>query len=396
MPGKERCESGRTETIATRPLGPLSVTSHGAGGAGGPARSIRRSRFGLSALLLAPFACTPLASAGADGGAPPGNEAGPTPETDGGTVDGATKKGPLAFTPSNVDLGGIDLTKVGDFVVDAACSINTDSNLASCGDGANVLAFKIATQSDGTKVGVYVARSMTIDAGASLSVVGTLPLVFIALDTIVITGTLSASSREDVAEAGGHSEGMTGAGLGKGPGGGGTPTALTGGGGASYCGVGGAGAAESGATAPGGATYGSPALSPLVAGSAGGVQGSNGGGGAGGGAVQLVAGTSITVGASGVVQAGAGGGELGGTGGQGAAGGGSGGSILLESVAVVMAGTSPRTVAAEEAPASEAGREARTRPATRRRPQAVRHRPRAGQAAPEGASRAATDRSPPT
>ena len=55
----------------------------------------------------------------------------------------------LSFTPSNVDLSGIDLTRAGDFVVDNdECTINTDMNLASCGDGANVLQFKIATQAD--------------------------------------------------------------------------------------------------------------------------------------------------------------------------------------------------------------------------------------------------------
>src|SRR5258707_1183828 len=95
-------------------------------------------------------ACTVTSTSapGADAGlgAPDGGGADSSP-----SGDGAVTTGPLGFTPSNVDLSGIDLTKVGDFVVDDdACSIDTDSNLASCGDGASVLAFKLATQSDGS------------------------------------------------------------------------------------------------------------------------------------------------------------------------------------------------------------------------------------------------------
>ena len=45
----------------------------------------------------------------------------------------------LGFTPSNVDLTGLDLSTIGDFVVDNnECTIDTDSNLASCGDGARL------------------------------------------------------------------------------------------------------------------------------------------------------------------------------------------------------------------------------------------------------------------
>ena len=250
--------------------------------------------------------------------------------------DGGPSNGPLAFTPSNVDLSGIDLTKVGDFVVDAeGCSVNTDNNLASCGDGAGVLGFKLATQSDGSKVGVYVAKSMTILAGKSLTVEGPNPLVFIALDTITIAGSMNVSSREEVGIAGGHTRGgeMVDRATGAGPGGGGAGTDTTASGGGSYCGIGGAGGAESGPAASG-AAYGAPAISPLLAGSSGGDHG-----GAGGGAVQLVAGNSITIGAGGLVAAGAGGGGFGGIRTQNADGGGSGGSILLESLAVTVAGT---------------------------------------------------------
>lgn len=264
---------------------------------------------------------------------------GGTPGTDGSTPadDGATKSA-LGFTPSNIDLSGIDLTKVGDFVVDNdACTINSENNLASCGDGAGVLGFKLATQTDGSKVAVYVARTMNILAGKNLTVEGNNPVVFVALDTITIAGTFNGNARGDVAIAGGQEVRTTRA-KGAGPGGGGAGTATAGGGGGSFCGVGGAGAAESGNPSPVGTTYGPAEITPLVGGSSGGA-GDVGSAGPGGGAIQLVAGKSITIDASGLVHVGGGGGGFGGISGQEANGGGSGGAILLESLAVSVAGT---------------------------------------------------------
>ena len=256
-------------------------------------------------------------------------DGGPSSMPDGGS-------GPLSFTPSNVDLGGMDLSKVGDFIVDNdECSINTDNLLASCGDGGDQLAFKIATQSDGSKVAVYVAKSMTIKAGQNLTVVGSLPLVFIALDAITITGSLNANATSDVGIAGGSTQ-MTMRTKGTGAGGGGPGTASTAGGGGSYCGTGGIGGAESGTAAAPAPTYGTAEIAPLVAGSSGGA--GDGTPGAGGGGIQLVAGASITIDAAGLIQVGAGGGGFGGISGQEANGGGSGGSILLEAPAVTVAG----------------------------------------------------------
>ena len=244
----------------------------------------------------------------------------------------------LSFTPSNVDLSGIDVSKVGDFVVDnGECTINTDMNLASCGDGANVLAFKLATQSDGSQVAVYVARSMTILAGQNLSVVGSRPFVFIALDTITIRGTLNANGKSDVGTAGGPPAQQTSFTQGRGLGGGGAGTPTTGGGGGSFCGTGGVGGAESGTPTPATVSYGNASIIPLVGGSSGGA--GSGFSGSGGGAIQLVAGKSINVEAAGVVHVGGGGGSFGGISGQEANGAGSGGAILLESIAVTVDGT---------------------------------------------------------
>ena len=86
----------------------------------------------MRSALLEPggITSTPIAP----GGGPTG-DAGNPPDTSTPVTDGPVT-GPLPFTPSNVDLSGIDLTKVGDFVVDGDCAIDTDSNLASCGDDA--------------------------------------------------------------------------------------------------------------------------------------------------------------------------------------------------------------------------------------------------------------------
>jgi hypothetical protein len=255
----------------------------------------------------------------------------------GGTNADAREVGRLPFTPSNVDLTGMDLSHVGDFVVDNnECTIDTDSNLASCGDGASVLAFKLATQADGTVVALYVARSMTVQSGQNLRVTGSHPFVFVALDMIEVAGTLSANGKGDVETAGG-AEVMDQLVGGAGRGGGGAGTATAAGGGGSYCGVGGAGAAESGAASSGGATYGTTEIVPLVAGSSGGA--GDGSAGSGGGAIELVAGASITIESTGLVQVGGGGGGFGGVSGQEANGGGSGGALLLESLTVTVAGT---------------------------------------------------------
>ena len=84
---------------------------------------------------------------------------------------------------------------------------------------------------------------------------------------------------------------------------------------------------------------------PLVGGSAGGVSFlTNGGEPNGGGALQLVAGKSIVVGASGAISLPGGGGDRGdaqisGPGGYGAGGGGSGGALLVEAPSVRVDGT---------------------------------------------------------
>jgi hypothetical protein len=105
-------------------------------------------------------------------------------------------------------------------------------------------------------------------------------------------------------------------------------------GGGSYCGQGGAGDFTAA-----GVPYGTPQLSPLLAGSAGGNAGTPAAaGGKGGSAVQLIAGTSFEIGAAGGINVpGNGGVPLTGAGVNGDAGG-SGGAILVEATSIHVAG----------------------------------------------------------
>lgn len=270
----------------------------------------------------------------------------PTPGADGGGPDGsltntdassdAGAQG-LDFKPSNVSLDGVDLSKVGDVVLNGPCQVETESKSVSCAD-SDAFAFTTITQPDASRIAVYVARSIRLETNAILDVRGTLPIVLVALDKMEILGTIHVNAESSYKSPGGYlSAGSND--KGGGPGGGGAGSESNAGGGASYCGVGGTGAAKSGGTAAsGGATYGNPEISPLVGGSGGGA-GSVGGGGTGGGAIQLVAGHAFTLAANGIVHAGGGGGNFGGAvGSQHAGGGGSGGSILIEAETATIAG----------------------------------------------------------
>ena len=92
----------------------------------------------------------------------------------------------------------------------------------------------------------------------------------------------------------------------------------------------------SGSDGTAGKAYGSATLIPLLGGSAGGP--GDLAPGAGGGAIELVAGVSIDVGATGAISAGGGGGGNGDTI-HGTSGGGSGGALLLEAPIVTVEGT---------------------------------------------------------
>jgi hypothetical protein len=188
------------------------------------------------------------------------------------------------------------------------------------------------TTENGVSADLYVLESLSIDATAALTLRGSRPVVFAVADTVEIAGKLIVAAAGPLGGPGGYASGTV-----PGPGAGETAVS-SGGGGGSYCllkdGGGGWGGTLSGSGAAPGKEYGRPELIPLVGGSAGG-DGSDGApGGAGGGAVQIVAGSSVTVPLFGSIHAG--GGE--GAGATRASGGGSGGAILLEAPSVVING----------------------------------------------------------
>jgi hypothetical protein len=285
----------------------------------GPLRSVALGLVCLAG-LAAPSGCSSTSS--------------PTPAGGHGDDTGPTSQG-LGFSPSNglaAALDTVDWSSLPDIDVtksDEQASVDCDGN-AQC-------VALTATQTDGSMVQVYVANSWKVEPAGVLNIVDKMPVILVAFDTITVLGRIDASATSNTTVAGG----FAGSAAGPGVGGTGMESSMgsygTGAGGASYCGLGGAGGQATSANGGAGKTYGSPTLIPLMGGSAGGVGDLFSG--AGGGAIQLVAGTSITVGASGIVSVGGGGGYDGSGAGQYAASaGGSGGALLFEAPAVTIAG----------------------------------------------------------
>ena len=266
---------------------------------------------------------------------------------DGGTADGGPT--PFAFTPSNLNLVGIDVSNVVDEDLASDCELDTGTTPTAGGTCLKSPVETILTQSDGSKIHVLIVKSLKIEPAAHLSVnrpAAGLPLAIVALVDMTILGTIDVHAMGDQSYGGGFEStqnNQKGAGPGGGPaatGVGGT-TMGAGAGGGSYCGKGGQGALEANAAVPAGAAtapYGSPEIIPLVGGSSGG-SGSFGAG-AGGGAVQLVAFGQFSMGAGSYINVGGGGGQpaVSSNPGDDSGGGGSGGSILIEATGVQIAG----------------------------------------------------------
>lgn len=187
---------------------------------------------------------------------------------------------------------------------------------------------------------VVMARKITV--GAGVRAVGDRPLVLFAASTIVVGGTLSATSQLGGARAAGANAKVCSGNAPVAP-----PNAITDGGGGGPGGTfeqrGGTGGVGAGASAGGMSLNGVPA--GTIRGGCPGGQGGPGGQmavagppGAGGGAMYLVAGESITI--AGTLEAsGAGGGGSGGMtggGGPGGSGGGTGGMIALDAPSVFL------------------------------------------------------------
>jgi hypothetical protein len=272
---------------------------------------------------------------GSDGGTVEGGggEGGPD---DGGGSDGPkdgptlpTDAGPLGFA-SNVPPGTVTSVPASDAGDGGPQTVTVTASCTNCLPVAPVT----ITQNDGSPADLYVLQSLEVDTTAALALSGPNPIIIAVFGAADIQGTLSVTASFQDGTAGGFSPGGA-PGPGSGQSGVGTYD-WSGGGGGAYCGAGGVAVASAGtAVAPGGVAYGNATITPLLGGSAGGGGGGfPAGGGAGGGAIQIIAGTSITVGAVGAITAGGGGGSGGNSG-----GGGSGGAILLEAPTVTIAGT---------------------------------------------------------
>ena len=230
--------------------------------------------------------------------------------------------GAIGFMPTNFDPSTVSVDGGSDGGIWAnAPDVMVSSGCTNC---LGVTAVTIEQNDvNATLADLYVMKSLTIAATASVTLSGPRPIILAVQNSADIQGVI-------IATAGGFGQGSGATGPGVGANG------TNGNGGGSYCGVGGN---SSGApVVGGGAAYGNATLSPLVGGSAGGyASGTPCGGqrGTGGGAIQIVAGSTINVRQYAAINAGGGGG--GNCNGYG--GGGAGGAILLEAPTVAIRGT---------------------------------------------------------
>jgi hypothetical protein len=282
--------------------------------------------------LLAASACTTAQSKRTDGGVEdnadvserPGEDVEDSPDS--GATNATEPKNALTFVPSNVPAVVADGMRA--MNIFGRCIFDTDAGTTTCGYENFRYQTIAQNDSDQTEVGVFVTGSLNVGPDATVSVMGSRPLVIVTSGDIFVSGIIEATPagfEMRYGNGGGFSSPVSSSAShsGKGPGGGGAPTGTSGGGGGGYCGKGG------GTT--GGMAYGNAAISPLLGGSSGALGDSWAG--AGGGAIQLVSATSITLTSLAKINVGGGGGEWEGN------GGGSGGAILLEAPVVTMGGT---------------------------------------------------------
>jgi hypothetical protein len=204
-------------------------------------------------------------------------------------------------------------------------------------------ATEVLSQPGGNDALVVSVDNFIVDAGASLRVSGSRPLIIAANASIIIDGFIDLSAHHGSHGPGsnpavcGNSAGTKGV---DGTGGAG------GGGGGAFQGAGGHGGSGDSDTGPNAGGSGGIASSvPMIV--RGGCQGGDGGlgngggapGGAGGGALQLTARASLMISGSGQVNAGGSGGTGGGVLESGGSAGGSGGFLGLEAPVIVFNGT---------------------------------------------------------
>ena len=293
-------------------------------------------------------AATGAADAGASGDAA-GDQNG---ATDGGTTDlppPSCAPGLSGFHPSNLP---VPLPTFASYATisqtTASCTFDTDTmSSMNCltTDDKTLLHATVITLADRRELLVVYVESYILPAAKLLYISGMRPLIIAANSDIQIDGTIVAAYEATSHWYAGGAPGTTtpvrggicpiaSASGGGGPGGA-AAALLLGAGGGGFCGMGGQGSAglDGGTGSNGGSPYGTPELVPLVGGSSGGSTDQTSFTIHGGGAIELVAGGSVTIGSTGIVNMGGGG-----TSSTHGLGGGSGGAILLEAPTVAVSG----------------------------------------------------------
>ena len=272
----------------------------------------------------------------------------------------ATECSCWTFAPSNFDpCMGCAVSPLPIVLGVGTFTYDTDAGTLSSASMSISHATAVLAQSSGPAMRVIYAPSLTVDAGATLTVVGSLPLLLAVSGDVQLAGSLVARGSGTTPGPGGNPTSCATTGTGNdgstvsgdiygGGGGGGGAFGASGG----IAGDGwGVGAIGNGGGA--GITNGGDTIEPLRGGCNGGRGGREfngfagpaawGGAGGGGGAIQIAACGQVMIG--GTIDVGGGGG-LGGRAnpssfrsGAGAGGGGSGGALLVEAAAIIVSGS---------------------------------------------------------
>ncbi len=240
-----------------------------------------------------------------------------------------------------VTTADVETMTLGDVVITGPAQLDTDSGTITV-DGTPLTIGFAFRDNNAPEVGVFRFKSLSL--AGDIEIVGSQALALVADGTITITGGVSVqgcTGGNGVRRAGpGGFNGAPSGQTNSTSGGGATGANTNGAGGGGHGGTGGTGGGTGGGI--GGSIFGDATITMLVGGGGGGggPGGGGGDGGGGGGAVQLVSNTSITISATGGINAGGCGGGLGAGGGSdGGGGAGAGGTILLEAPTIDLDGS---------------------------------------------------------
>ncbi len=279
-----------------------------------------------------------------------------TVATDGATCPGGACSGgvcvppsPFTYAPSNFLPASLPALDGGfNLVISCAATLDTgDAGVPVTGTlcGAPLPPWVSLAQSGGPEAVLFALDSLTINAGASLTVRGGRPAIFGVAGNVAIDGTFDVSGGATAPGPGGNGSCGTSAG----GAGGGAANRNGGGGGGGFGTPGASGAPNFGDTSGVGAfgvALGTAELVPLRGGCNGGrggdrTAGNGGAGGNAGGALQLSVAGTLSV--SGTVSAAGQGGRPGAAGYGGGGGGASGGGLLLEAQSISVAASAHLT-----------------------------------------------------